>query len=237
MAHPLGRSYFGDRGIVFPGYQKVTSQNWPADKVERWSIDRLVPYARNSRTHSEAQIAQLAASLREWGWTNPILVDEAGTIIAGHGRVEAARQLGFSEVPVMVATGWTDAQKRAYVIADNKLALNAGWDTEMLGSELLALQEDGGDLVLLGFNDAELGQLLAPFENDGTKDPMAHWDGMPEFNQDDATSIRSVIVHFADERHIQLFADLVGQTVTDKTKSIWYPAQERMDTESKRYGD
>ena len=103
-------------------------QAWPADKVERWPIDRLVPYARNARTHSDAQVAQIAGSIREWGWTMPMLVDEDGTLIAGHGRVLAARQLGLTEMPVMVARGWSEAQKRAYVIADNKLALNAGWD-------------------------------------------------------------------------------------------------------------
>jgi ParB-like chromosome segregation protein Spo0J len=109
---------------------------WPADQVERWPIDRLIPYAKNSRTHSEAQIAQLAASMKEWGWTNPVLADEAGGVIAGHARISrrttasratqgflAARQLGYAEVPVMVARGWSDAQKRAYVIADNQLAL------------------------------------------------------------------------------------------------------------------
>ena len=107
--------------------------SWPADEVERWPIDRLIPYAKNSRTHSEAQIAQLAASMKEWGWTNPVLADEVGGVIAGHARILAARQLGYGEVPVMVARGWSDAQKRAYVIADNQLALNAGWDRELLG--------------------------------------------------------------------------------------------------------
>jgi P27 family predicted phage terminase small subunit len=93
-------------------------QEWPADKVERWQLDRLVPYARNARTHSDAQVAQIAASVREWGWTVPVLVDESGMLIAGHGRVLAARKLGLSEIPVMVARGWSEAQKRAYVIAD-----------------------------------------------------------------------------------------------------------------------
>ena len=96
------------------------------DKIERRPIGSLIPYARNARTHSDAQIQQIAASMREWGWTNPVLVDEAGGIIAGHGRVLAAQRLQVSEVPVIVASGWTDAQKRAYIIADNKLALNAG---------------------------------------------------------------------------------------------------------------
>jgi ParB-like chromosome segregation protein Spo0J len=105
---------------------------WPADKVERRKVADLVPYARNSRQHSDAQVAQIAASIREWGWTTPALIDPDGGIIAGHGRVMAAQQLGLDEIPCMVADGWTDAQKQAYVIADNQLALNASWDDEML---------------------------------------------------------------------------------------------------------
>lgn len=125
----------------------------PADKVERWDINRLIPYARNSRTHSDAQVAQIAASIREWGWTTPILVDEAGGIIAGHGRLQAARLLKMTEVPVVIASGWSDAQKRAYVIADNKLALNAGWDDDLLKIELAELKNQEFDLTLLGWGD------------------------------------------------------------------------------------
>jgi len=108
------------------------NQHWPADHVERRSLASLVPYARNARTHSPAQVDQIAASIREWGWTMPVLADEAGGLIAGHGRVLAAQKLGLADVPVMVARGWTEAQKRAYVLADNKLALNAGWNEAML---------------------------------------------------------------------------------------------------------
>lgn len=128
----------------------------PADTVEHWPIDKLVPYARNSRTHSDEQVAQIAASIKEWGFTTAVLVDDTGGIIAGHGRLMAARKLGLETVPVMVAKGWTDAQKRAYVIADNKLALNAGWDVDMLAMEVEALREDDFDLALLGFSDEEL---------------------------------------------------------------------------------
>src|SRR5450631_1478974 len=112
------------------------TSDWPADHVERRPLASLIPYARNARTHSAAQVAQIAASIREWGWTMPVLADEAGGLIAGHGRVLAAQKLGLADVPVMVARGWTDAQKRAYVLADNKLALNAGWDEELLAVEL-----------------------------------------------------------------------------------------------------
>jgi ParB-like chromosome segregation protein Spo0J len=105
---------------------------WPADQIERWPIDRLVPYARNARTHTDAQVAQIAASIREWGWTMPVLADEDGTILAGHARVLAAHKLRLADVPVIVARGWSEAKKRAHVIADNKLALNAAWDEELL---------------------------------------------------------------------------------------------------------
>ena len=132
---------------------------WPADRVERWPLDRLVPYARNARTHSEEQIAQIAASMREWGWTNPVLVDEAGMIIAGHGRILAARKLGIAEVPVMIARGWTEAQKRAYVLADNQLALNAAWDGKLLAAEISDLRAAEFDINLIGFSAQDLRDL------------------------------------------------------------------------------
>lgn len=149
--------------------------SWPADRVERWPLERLIPYARNARMHSDAQIAQIAASIREWGWTNAVLADEAGGIIAGHGRVLAARQLGLAEAPVVVAHGWSEARKRAYILADNKLALNAGWDEELLRLELGDLKLDGFDLSLTGFGEMELGSLLAD-RTEGLTDP----DDVPE---------------------------------------------------------
>lgn len=145
-------------------------KDWPAAKVELMPLDRLVPYARNSRTHSDEQVAQIAASINEWGWTIPVLVDEAGTLIAGHGRIMAARKLGLKEVPAMTAMGWTEAQKKAYVIADNKLALNAGWDLDALKVELADLGELGFDVGLTGFGDDELADLLAE-ETEGLTDP------------------------------------------------------------------
>lgn len=144
--------------------------NWPADKVERRDVSALAPYARNSRTHSAEQIDQIAASIREWGWTVPVLVDPDGEIIAGHGRILAAQKLGIKDVPCMVAEGWTDAQKRAYVIADNKLAENAGWDETVLGLELSALQELDFDLSGIGFDDKELADLFAE-KQPGREDP------------------------------------------------------------------
>jgi DNA modification methylase len=145
----------------------------PADKVEQWPIEKLVPYAKNSRTHSEDQVAQIAASIREWGFTTAVLVDESGSIIAGHGRVMAARKLGLASLPVMVAAGWTDAQKRAYVIADNKLALNAGWDNELLALELGEIGDAGFDLELTGFTDEEIKALMPVEVTEGLTDPDA----------------------------------------------------------------
>ncbi len=120
---------------------------WPADKVERRPIAQLIPAARNARTHSDEQVAQIAASIREWGWTVPVLCDEAGILIAGHGRVLAARQLGLTDVPVITATGWSEAKKRAYLLADNKLPLNAAWDFDLLKLELGELRDSDFDLV------------------------------------------------------------------------------------------
>lgn len=138
--------------------------------------DELIPYARNSRTHSDDQVAQIAASIREWGWTTPILVDETGGIIAGHGRLLAARKLKMEQVPTIEAAGWTDAQKRAYVIADNKLALNAGWDSELLALELGELGELGFDLDLTGFTLDEIDALKPTEVSTGLTDE----DAVPE---------------------------------------------------------
>ncbi len=132
----------------------------PADKVEKWKIDKLIPYARNARTHSEAQVNQIAASIKEWGWTTPVLVDEQGGIIAGHGRTLAAQKLKMTEVPVMVAKGWSETKKRAYVIADNKIALNSGWDDELLKLELHALDEADYALDMTGFTGDELTEVM-----------------------------------------------------------------------------
>ena len=152
------------------------NMDWPADKVERRKVADLIPYIRNSRVHSEAQVAQIAASIREWGWTMPILVDEVGNVIAGHGRIMAAQKLGIDDVPCMTATGWSEAKRRAYVIADNKLALNAEWDAAALGLEFADLAEVGFDLSLTGFSDDE----IAAFSFDDPTDGLTDEDAVPE---------------------------------------------------------
>ena len=131
--------------------------------IEHVAIEALIPYARNSRTHSDAQVAQIAASIREFGFTNPVLIDAQGGVIAGHGRIMAARKLSLPEVPCIRLGHLTDAQKRAYVIADNKLALNAGWDDEMLALEFAELAEMGFDMDLTGFTADEI-DALKPIE-------------------------------------------------------------------------
>jgi DNA modification methylase len=135
------------------------------ERFEKVNIDRLVPYTRNARTHSKEQILQLRASLREFGFVNPVIVDKDLNVIAGHGRIMAAKEEGITEVPCVFAEHLTEAQKRAYIIADNRLALNAGWDAEMLSVEIADLQGSDFDINLLGFDDAELNKLLGSVED------------------------------------------------------------------------
>lgn len=132
----------------------------PSYSVEHLTVNELIPYARNARTHSDAQVAQIAASIVEFGFCNPVLVDESGGIIAGHGRILAARKLGLADVPCIRLSHLSQNQRRAYVIADNRLALNAGWDEELLALEIAELDERGFDIDLLGFDEAELEGLL-----------------------------------------------------------------------------
>lgn len=133
--------------------------------LEQVPTESLIPYARNSRTHSDSQISQIAGSIQEFGWTNPVLIDAEGVIIAGHGRVLAAQRLKLEAVPCIRLTHLTDTQKRAYVLADNRLALNAGWNEELLSEELRRLADEEFDMALLGFNEEELLSSLGMVED------------------------------------------------------------------------
>lgn len=155
-------------------------EQWAGDKVERRSVDELIPYARNSRTHSAEQVSQIAASIQEWGFTNPVLIDEGGNIIAGHGRILAAQKLKINSVPTIKAIGWTEAQKKAYIIADNKLSLNAGWDIDLLKIELDDLSELNFDLGLTGFNADEIAQITAT----GVAEGLTDEDDAPDLPED-----------------------------------------------------
>src|ERR1700704_5913616 len=154
---------------------KTEIENNTDEKAERlrlefWPLDRLVPSPRNARTHSDAQIAEIAGSIRAFGFTNPILVGEHGDIVAGHGRLAAARQLGLSDVPVIPLQGLTELQRRQLMLADNRIALNAGWDLEMLHLELKDLSALGADLSHVGFTAHELAAALAPAVSTGLTD-------------------------------------------------------------------
>ena len=137
-------------------------------QIDMMPTDRLVPYIRNARTHSADQVAQIAASIAEFGFTNPILIGEDEVIIAGHGRLQAARSLGLAEVPVIVLDHLSEAQRRALVIADNRIAEHAGWDEQLLAAEIAALRDEAFDLEVIGFSEAEIHDLL-----DGLDDPAA----------------------------------------------------------------
>ena len=158
---------------------EITAENItgnPADKIEQWNIDKLIPYARNSRTHSDEQVAQIAASIKEFGFTNPVLIDNEGVIIAGHGRLMAARKLAMTEVPCIRLGHLTKTQIKALVIADNRLALNAGWDNAMLATEFKDLMDLGFDVGLTGFTDDEIEALMPLELEEGLTDP----DDAPE---------------------------------------------------------
>jgi len=159
-------------------------------QIKEVEVSKLIPYAKNSRTHDDAQVAQIAASIKEFGWTNPILVDGDKGVIAGHGRLLAARKLGYDKVPTIELKHMTEAQKKAYVIADNKLALNAGWDNVMLSAELAELEELGFDLGIIGFDNKELDSLMAPEVTEGLVDE----DDVPEPPPEPKTQLGDIYI-------------------------------------------
>lgn len=179
-------------------------------KITYRPTESLIPYARNSRTHSPEQVAQIAASIREFGFTNPVLVDEQQTIIAGHGRVLAAQKLGLPEVPTITLAGLSDAQRRAYVIADNKIALNAGWDFEVLEAEIRALGEEDFNLKLLGFDEKELEAII---DAEGADDV-----GDDDEPKDESRNL--LLVECVSERELEtLFEELQGRGLQVKVMS------------------
>lgn len=204
---------------------------WPAASVEMRPIKSLLSYPRNARTHSPEQVGQIAASMTEFGWTVPVLVDEAGVIIAGHGRVLAANKLKFSQIPVMVAAGWTEAQKRAYRIADNQLGLTSEWDMEFLKIELKDLSLEGFNMELTGFEDMQ----LVSFISGAPTDPNAEWAGMPEFEQQNKQAFRTIPIHFKDQEAVDKFAKAIRQKITANTRFVWFPEIEIECYADKRY--
>ena len=182
-----------------------------AKRIELWPVERLVPYDRNSRLHNPQQVAQIAASIVEFGFTNPVLVDSNDGIVAGHGRLAAARELGLKTIPVVVLDHLSERQRRAYVIADNKLALNASWDVDVLASELGELRDDGFDLDLVGFTDAEIEGLMADgwasdidaIDKIEEKDSTAKGKITISFNEWDREQVREAVTNLIDSLGIE----------------------------------
>src|SRR5467141_2528997 len=162
---------------------------WPADRLERWPIERLSLREDNAALHIEADLDKLAAAIRKWGWTNPVLVDEEGNLLAGHGRVAAAPRAGVtSSIPVIIARGWSEEEKRAYRLADNQLAARASWDPELLRVELRELEFGGFDLGLIGFDPDQLETILAGLGSSGLTDP----DSVPEVPDQPVTRLGDI---------------------------------------------
>lgn len=161
-----------------------------ANKIEWQSVDKLIPYAKNARTHSDEQVAQIAGSIKEFGFNNPILVDKDNLVIAGHGRLMAARKLGMDKVPVVELQHLTESQRKAYVLADNRIALNSGWDTSMLSLELQDLKDDI-DLSLMGFDPDELDALLNPLEE---TEGLTDEDAVPDVPDEPKTKLGDIYI-------------------------------------------
>ena len=185
-------------------------------QIKEIEVSKLIPYANNSRTHDDAQVAQLAASIKEFGFRNPILVDGVG-IIAGHGRLLAARKLGLEKVPTINCSDMTETQKKAYIIADNKLALNSGWDTNLLSLELQELDTNGFNLELLGFDSKELDELLAPEVVEGLTDE----DAVPDIPDEPKTKLSDIYIlgnhrlMCGDSTSVDAVERLVNRTTID----------------------
>ena len=201
-------------------------------KVKQTKLKDLKPYENNPRLHSELQIIQIATSIKEFGFINPILADEKNMILAGHGRFLASQRLELDKVPVVVVEGLSEAQKKALVIADNKIASNSEWDEDLLWEEIRKLNELGFDINKLAFEEMEVLPMIDP---NVVSDLTGEWEDMPEFTEDDKTAFRTILVHFTCEEDVDKFSKLVKQSFTDKTKFMWYPEQENMETEAKRY--
>lgn len=161
-----------------------------ASKIEWQSVEKLIPYAKNARTHSDEQVAQIAGSIKEFGFNNPVLVDKDNSIIAGHGRVMAARKLGMDKVPVVILDHLTESQRKAYILADNRIALNSGWDSSMLSVELQDIKDDI-DLSLLGFDPDELDSLLNPVEE---TEGLTDEDAVPEVPVEPKTKLGDIYI-------------------------------------------
>jgi len=218
-----GRSTKGG-GIKRASGAPPKTSGHPTLAVEQWSISKLLRYPNNAREHSDSQVEQIAKSIKEFGFVNPVLVDADGVLIAGHGRLLSAQTLKMKEVPVIQLGHLTEAQAKALRLADNQLALNSSWNAELLSIELRDLKLANYDLQLLGFEQHTLDW----FTGGGSMvDANGEWVGMPEFTQEDKTAFRTVKIHFTCQEDVDAFARLLDQKITENTKFLWFPPIER----------
>jgi hypothetical protein len=194
--------------------KRHTVQKPEAATVEWWPAERVIPYARNPRTATDTAVGKVAASIKEFGFRVPIIVDGEGVIIAGHTRLAAAQRLGLERVPVLVAADLSPAQVKAYRIADNRTAQETGWERELLELELEDLRGLDFDLSLTGLDPLEFA------EHGAETDPYAEWEGMPEFEQGDKGSVFNVTVHFKSDEDAEAFFRLIG---SEKRSWLWWP--------------
>lgn len=207
----------------------IAAADWAVYHPENRKLSALRKNPRNAKTHPQHQIEALTESMRLFGWTMPALVDETDLLLAGHARVEAAGKLGLAEVPVIVARGWTEEMKAAYVEADNRLSEIGTWDEAIRRREVEWLRDKGFDMKPVGWDDAAIAALFA---GPGASDPNREWTGMPEFSQQDKTAFRSIVVHFKDQEAVDAFTKLTKFAISEKTKFAWYP-----EIEIERYAD
>lgn len=201
--------------------------------VQKVNIENIFPYQKNNRIHTEAQIQMIADSIKEFGFNQPLVIDETGEILVGHGRFEAAKNLGLTEVPCLRLLGLPEEKKKAYRILDNKIQNDSTWNFEHLSLELSGLKSLGFDIEKWGLQSlwSETSLATSPVE-----DPKStEWNGMPSYEQEDQSALRSIIVNFKTLEDVAAFSEILKQSITEKTRSIWYPEAERADTEGKRY--
>lgn len=196
------------------------------------ALVELRPDPRNARKHDDRNIQAIVSSLREFGQQKPIVALVDGTVIAGNGTMEAARLLGWTRVAVVRFAN--EERARAYAIADNRTSELSTWDHEILSEMLSGIRDEGGDLETVGFSDLDLDRML---QVEGPVDPNEEWKGMPEFDQPDKTAARQIVMNFKSDEDAAAFGELLGQSVTDKTRSLWFPKAEIERLMDKRYAD
>ncbi len=201
-------------------------------KISYIDTSSVKPYEHNARKHNPSQIEMIAKSISKFGFNNPVLIDESNVLVAGHGRLEAAQSLGMETIPAITLIGLTDAEKRAYVLADNQLALKSHWDANAVASELQILADLDFDMDAIGFEPFELSHYLSDAEEN---DPEQEFTGMPDHDNEDISGFRKIIIHFECQQDVNDFAKLLHQQVSDKCKSLWFPEKVKMDHDQYRY--